>query len=138
MQVALLLVDLTLLTGAKEVHFVVETSDSGENEEMGDDYGTESENNSRDDVAAVVKANEQFSRRMYSQLGGQQDNLVISPSSISTVLTMLATGAHGKALNQLQQGLSLPMKGIHLLLLSYFWRMLIHINVCFAGDTSRV
>ena len=115
MQVALLLVGLTMLTGAVEVHFVVETSDSGpksgEREEMGDDYGTLSQNNSIDDVAAVVKANEQFSRRMYSQLGGHQDNLVISPSSISTVLTMLATGAHGRALHQLQQGLSLPMKG---------------------------
>ena len=110
MQVALL-VRLTLVTSAVEVHFVVETSDSEVEQEMGDDYGTLSQDNSTDNVAAVVAANEQFSRRIYSQLGGHQDNLVISPSSISTVLTMLATGAHGKALRQLQHGLSLPMQG---------------------------
>ena len=111
MQVALL-VHLTLVTSAEQVHFVVETfPDSEKEQEMGDDYGTLNKNNSADNVAAVVAANEQFSRRIYSQLGGHHDNLVFSPSSLSTVLTMLATGAHGKALKQLQQGLSLPMQG---------------------------
>ena len=110
MQVTLL-VHLTLVTSADRVHFVVETSDSEKEQEMGDDYGTLNKNNSTDNVAAVVAANEQFSRRIYSQLGGHHDNLVFSPSSLSTVLTMLATGAHGKALKQLQQGLSLPMQG---------------------------
>ena len=111
MQVALL-VHLTLVTSAEQVHFVVETFPDPEKEqEMGDDYGTLSQDNSTDNVAAVVAANEQFSRLVYSQLGGRHDNLVISPSSLSTVMTMLATGAHGKALKQLQQGLSLPMQG---------------------------
>lgn len=107
MQVTLC-VHLTLVTSAVQVHFVVETKK--EQVEMGDDYDTLSQDNSTDNVAAVVAANEQFSRRVYSKLGGHQDNLVISPSSLSTVLTMLATGAHGKALKQLQQGLSLPMQ----------------------------
>ena len=107
MQVTLC-VHLTLVTSAVQVHFVVETDK--EQVEMGDDYDTLSQDNSTDNVAAVVAANEQFSRRVYSKLGGHQDNLVISPSSLSTVLTMLATGAHGKALKQLQQGLSLPMQ----------------------------
>ena len=110
MQVALL-AELTLVTSAVEDHFIIETSDSKEEQENGDDYGTVSQNSSTDNLAAVVAANEQFSKRMYSQLGGSHDNLVISPSSISTVLTMLATGAYGKALKQLQQGLSLPMQG---------------------------
>ena len=110
MQVALL-AQLTLVTSAKEVHFIIETKHSNEEQESGDDYGTVSQNSSTDNVAAVVAANEEFSRRMYSQLGGKNENLIISPSSISTVLTMLATGAHGKALKQLQQGLSLPMQG---------------------------
>ena len=99
------------MTSAVENHFIIETSDSKEEQENGDDYGTVSQNSSTDNLAAVVAANEQFSKRMYSQLGGSHDNLVISPSSISTVLTMLATGAYGKALKQLQQGLSLPMQG---------------------------
>ena len=110
MQVALL-AELTLVTSAVENHFIIETSDSKEEQENGDDYGTVSQNSSTDNLAAVVAANEQFSKRMYSQLGGSHDNLVISPSSISTVLTMLATGAYGKALKQLQQSLSLPMQG---------------------------
>ena len=110
MQVALL-AELTLVTSAVEDHFIIETSDSKEEQENGDDYGTVSQNSSTDNLAAVVAANEQFSKRMYSQLGGSHDNLVISPSSISTVLTMLATGAYGKALKQLQRGLSLPMQG---------------------------
>ena len=107
MQVTLC-VHLTLVTSAVQAHFVVVTEN--EQVEMGDDYDTLSQDNSTDNVAAVVAANEQFSRRVYSKLGGHQDNLVISPSSLSTVLTMLATGAHGKALKQLQQGLSLPMQ----------------------------
>ena len=107
MQVTLC-VHLTLATSAVQAHFVVVTEN--EQVEMGDDYDTLSQDNSTDNVAAVVAANEQFSRRVYSKLGGHQDNLVISPSSLSTVLTMLATGAHGKALKQLQQGLSLPMQ----------------------------
>ena len=70
-------------------------------------------NKSRDYMAAVVAANEQFSQKLLSSHAqlGPQENLIFSPSSLSTVLTMLATGARGKALRQLQQGLSLPMQG---------------------------
>ena len=101
-------------------------------------------NNITDNVAAVVAANEKFSRAIYSHLGKREDNLIISPSSISTVLTMLAVGARGKALKQLTDGLSLPMQGTlhkraNLLIFSYLRRMVsTNTNICFAGNTSRV
>ena len=129
MQVALL-VHLTLVTSAEDsFDFVIETSSTKKEPEIGEDYRGDyatlgdygslgdysrrnNEKNSTDYVAAVVAANEQFSQRMFhSQLIGSQENYVISPSSISTVLTMVAVGARGKALLQLQQGLSLPMQG---------------------------
>ena len=138
---------------------------NNENNDRYNDYSTDKEKNNKDNekkntyneknnkdnkknntenVAAVVAANEKFSRAIYSHLGKREDNLIISPSSISTVLTMLAVGARGKALKQLTDGLSLPMQGTlhkraNLLIFSYLRRMVsTNTNICFAGNTSRV
>lgn len=105
------LVELASVTSLVDVHWVIETMDP--EDETGDDYL----NGNRQNVSyvpAVVASNEQFSRRLYSKLlgGMYEENLVISPWSISTVMTMLAAGARGKALLQLHRGLSLPEKEI--------------------------
>ena len=104
------LVELASVTSLVDVHWVVETMDP--EDETGDDYLNGNQNVSY--VSAVVASNEQFSRRLYSKLleDMNEENLVISPWSISTVLTMVAAGARGKALLQLHRGLSLPEKEI--------------------------
>ena len=104
------LVELASVTSLVDVHWVVETMDP--EDETGDDYLNGNQNVSY--VSAVAASNEQFSRRLYSKLleDMNEENLVISPWSISTVLTMLAAGARGKALLQLHRGLSLPEKEI--------------------------
>ena len=64
--------------------------------------------------SGVVAGNEQFSKRLYSKVMGEPEveprpgNLVVSPSSLSTVLAMLAVGATGHTLTQLQAELDLP------------------------------
>ena len=105
------LVELASVTSLVDVHWVIETMDP--EDETGDDYLNGNRQNVSY-VSAVVASNEQFSRRLYSKLlgGMYEENLVISPWSISTVLTMLAAGARGKALLQLHRGLSLPEKEI--------------------------
>ena len=113
LQVAIIAHFTLMTSGANNFHFVIEAEDV---EEVGDfevDYAGLPANKSRDYMAAVVAANEEFSQKLLSSHAqlGPQENLIFSPSSLSTVLTMLATGARGKALRQLQQGLSLPMQG---------------------------
>ena len=84
-------------------------------DEMYDDYDTLSQNSSKDYIGPVVAANYQFTLKFVSTLrrtnaNHLQGNIIFSPSSLSMVLTMLATGAQGEALKQLKQGLSLPIK----------------------------
>ena len=83
--------------------------------EMFDDNDTLSKNSSKDYIAAVAAANYQFTLKFLStghrmNANHLQGNIIFSPSSLSMVLTMLATGAQGEALKQLKQGLSLPIK----------------------------
>ena len=105
------LVGLASVTSLVDGHWVIETMDPVD--ETGDDYLNGNRQNASY-VPAVVASNEQFSRRLYSKLleDMNEENLVISPWSISTVMTMLAAGARGKTLLQLHRGLSLPEKEI--------------------------
>ena len=58
-------------------------------------------------VAAVVRGNEEFSRRLYREVVKDSENLVVSPFSVSMVMAMVAEGAQGDTLDQILQGLAL-------------------------------
>lgn len=53
--------------------------------------------------ASIVRANNQFALDLYSQLAKQPGNLVVSPFSIDTALTMAYAGARGNTARQMSQ-----------------------------------
>ena len=62
-------------------------------------------------VKAVAKANQDFNGKLYPLLAkgvGATDNLVASPFSVSSVLSMVFAGAGGNTAAELKSGLSLP------------------------------
>merc|ERR1712223_1982980 len=59
-------------------------------------------------VAAVAKGNTVFGSRLYQQLKDEPGNIIMSPFSVSGVMAMVATGAGGETLSQVQQGMCFP------------------------------
>merc|ERR1712013_845460 len=59
-------------------------------------------------VAAVAKGNTVFGSRLYQQLKDEPGNIIMSPFSVSGVMAMVAAGAGGETLSQVQQGMSFP------------------------------
>ena len=62
-----------------------------------------------DDVAAVVKGNNQAALDLYAQLRGQQSNLFFAPSSISAALGMTCAGARGETAEEMARALHFPL-----------------------------
>merc|ERR1719341_2890051 len=57
----------------------------------------------------VTKAANTFSRILYKELRKEnQENLIVSPFSLSTALAMITPGAKGSTHSQLKEALSLP------------------------------
>merc|ERR1711970_228401 len=61
-----------------------------------------------DQVAAVATGNTVFGSRLYQQLKDEPGNIIMSPFSVSGVMAMVAAGAGGDTLSQVQQGMSFP------------------------------
>jgi len=61
-----------------------------------------------DQVAAVARGNTVFGGRLYQQLKDEPGNIIMSPFSISGVMAMVAAGAGGDTLTQVQQGMTFP------------------------------
>merc|ERR1711953_605102 len=59
-------------------------------------------------VAAVAKGNTVFGSRLYQQLKDEPGNIIMPPFSISGVMAMVAAGAGGDTLTQVQQGMTFP------------------------------
>lgn len=59
-------------------------------------------------VSAVASGNTEFSQKLYSKLATGTSNMVMSPFSVSSVLSMSYAGAKGNTALQMKQGLSLP------------------------------
>jgi len=59
-------------------------------------------------VAAVATGNTVFGSRLYQQLKDEPGNIIMSPFSVSGVMAMVAAGAGGDTLSQVQQGMSFP------------------------------
>ena len=63
-----------------------------------------------DDVSEVVAGNTQFALDLYQQLaGGSQENLFMSPYSVSTALGMTYAGARGDTATQMAQTLNITL-----------------------------
>eukprot|EP00092_Neocalanus_flemingeri_P003991 GFUD01004297.1.p1 GENE.GFUD01004297.1~~GFUD01004297.1.p1 ORF type:complete len:458 (+),score=143.85 GFUD01004297.1:281-1654(+) len=60
------------------------------------------------EVKSVAASNEQFSRKLYDVLKGEEGNLIMSPFSVSGVMAMVSAGAKGNTLQQIRSGLSFP------------------------------
>ena len=65
-------------------------------------------------LEAVVEGNEKLAGRLFLEASKIPGNLVLSPSSVSTVLAMVAMGATGSTRDQLLTGLALPDQGVGL------------------------
>jgi serpin B len=67
------------------------------------------------DQAAVVKGNNAFAVKLYSQLRTQSGNLFFSPESISTALAMTYAGARGDTASEMAKTLhfTLPPERLH-------------------------
>ena len=63
-----------------------------------------------EDVAAVVAGNNQFALDLYQQLAGElEENLFVSPYSVSTALAMTYAGARGNTAAQMAETLRFPL-----------------------------
>lgn len=65
----------------------------------------------KESVAAVAKANSEFTKKLYGELiktATEGQNVILSPFSISAVVSMVLAGAKGKTAEQIRTGLSLP------------------------------
>jgi len=60
------------------------------------------------DVRALATANNTFHDRIYAQLRGDKGNIIYSPYSIQSALSMTMAGAADKTQEQMYQALSLP------------------------------
>merc|ERR1712212_1290707 len=61
-----------------------------------------------EEVKSIAKSNDQFSKSFYDLLREEEGNLIMSPFSVSGVMSMVSAGARGKTLDQIMTGLSFP------------------------------
>jgi serpin B len=61
-------------------------------------------------TALVIRANNQFSIDLYSELKGEEGNIFFSPYSISTALAMLYEGARGQTADEIQEVFHFPIE----------------------------
>jgi len=59
-------------------------------------------------VAAVATGNTLFGSRLYQQMKDESGNIIMSSFSISVIMAMVAAGAGGDTLSQIQLGMSFP------------------------------
>ena len=64
-----------------------------------------------EDIALVAEANNEFAWAMFNELFSKDNNLVFSPYSISTALSMAWVGARGETSVEMQQALRFPFGG---------------------------
>jgi serine protease inhibitor len=62
----------------------------------------------KDDLQAFVTAQNQFALAMYWQMTRDQDQFVLSPFSMSSVLAMTLEGARGKTADEIERVIGLP------------------------------
>jgi serpin B len=68
-----------------------------------------------EDLAAVVRGDNEFALELYAQLRGDEGNLFVSPWSISAALAMTYAGARGETAAQMKDALhlDLPPESLH-------------------------
>jgi len=59
-------------------------------------------------IQSVAFSNEKFSWAIYNVMKAEQENLIMSPFSVSCVMAMVSTGAKGKTLQQIQAAFFFP------------------------------
>ena len=63
----------------------------------------------KDAVRKMEESNRHFNVKLYDHIvRGHNDNVVVAPFSIQSVLSMVLSGANGETANQIRDGLSLP------------------------------
>ena len=67
-----------------------------------------------DELAALVRGNNEFALDLYKQLGKKEGNLFFSPYSISTALGMTYAGARGNTAKEMAQTLHFTLDNEHL------------------------
>jgi serine protease inhibitor len=67
---------------------------------------------SAEELGALVEGNGDFAFRLYRAVAGDQ-NLVVSPHSIATALTMTYAGARGVTAEEMRTALGLILPGLH-------------------------
>lgn len=78
----------------------------------------------------VVDGSNLFAQDLYEKLAKKGGNVVFSPASISTALTMTWAGATGDTAKQLEKALHLPPKDVH----AGYAALLAHLDSQGAGD----